>query len=252
MPLPFRPLRRPGSEATPRPQIDPSEFRGPAEYVAPYSGYARTLAREHPALVLTLGYLFLTVVGLCYDFWYYRRFGIDILEFADVPDFLLAAMRQPMVLLLSGLSAAGFWYLYVLDHWFRRRFPRIGRLYARGYMATRFYRASEKAFLIFGPIFYFAAIFTPYFAFQVADRVRAGGPGVPRAPIPAGATWFALGKDGPTAPTPRMTPAEGLLVGATSRYVFLYSKADRRTYVVPAEQVPFAVVAPRDEQDEKD
>ena len=66
---------------------------------------ASRVAHEHPTLVFTLAYLSLTVVGLIYDLWFYSYFRINILDYSETGDFLLAAIRNPLVIILSMLPA---------------------------------------------------------------------------------------------------------------------------------------------------
>ena len=61
------------------------------------------LFREHTTLSLTVLYLFLTVIGAIHEFFLYARFKVNILQFADPLDFLLAAIRQPLVVVFCLL-----------------------------------------------------------------------------------------------------------------------------------------------------
>jgi len=43
------------------------------------------------------------MIGLIYDLWFYMYFKINILDYSETGDFLLAAIRQPLVILLCLL-----------------------------------------------------------------------------------------------------------------------------------------------------
>ena len=59
--------------------------------------------REHPAIAGTLLYLQVNAVGVIYSWALFRNFGINVFDFAEANDFLLAAFREPF----SLLSAIG-------------------------------------------------------------------------------------------------------------------------------------------------
>ena len=71
-----------------------------AELAAPLQRETVKLLREQPALFLSLGYVFLTFVGMVYEWLLFQRFGVNVLDYADVGDFLLAAVREPTVVAL--------------------------------------------------------------------------------------------------------------------------------------------------------
>lgn len=51
-------------------------------------------------------YLFATAVGLIYSWVLYGRFGINIFDYSEVGDFLLAAFKNPLAFLPAGLLTA--------------------------------------------------------------------------------------------------------------------------------------------------
>jgi len=53
--------------------------------------------RENPTLALTLMYVDLTGIGIFYSLIFYRQFGINIFDFAEIGDFLLAAFKSPAI-----------------------------------------------------------------------------------------------------------------------------------------------------------
>lgn len=74
------------------------------------SGWLRFLARvgREPALLLSLAYLLVGILGLWGSYWFYRGFDVPILSYLQVSDYLVAGFRQPMYLawLLGGLALA--------------------------------------------------------------------------------------------------------------------------------------------------
>ena len=49
----------------------------------------RIYAKEHPTLLLSICYFIVTIIGVVYSFFFYAEFGIEILKYADLSDFLL-------------------------------------------------------------------------------------------------------------------------------------------------------------------
>ncbi|MGB3779902.1 MAG: hypothetical protein WA960_16185 [Tunicatimonas sp.] len=82
--------------------------------------------------VLATGYLSLIVIGMVYEALYYRAFGINIFEYAEVLDFLLVPFRRPitlwMLLVIFGLGYGG----YRFDLFLERKHPRFHRYFNFG------------------------------------------------------------------------------------------------------------------------
>jgi hypothetical protein len=81
---------------------------------------AKKFLGNHPTLVLTLLYLYVTAIGIIYSAILYGRFGINIFDYAETADFLLAAFKNPIAFLapviLVAMGAAG---LAVTEVWSR-------------------------------------------------------------------------------------------------------------------------------------
>lgn len=63
----------------------------------PDSGWRHWLRTENLGLGLTLGYLFLTALGMFHRALVFLLFRINILDYAEPSDFLLAALRDPLI-----------------------------------------------------------------------------------------------------------------------------------------------------------
>jgi hypothetical protein len=64
------------------------------------------LLRDNPTLALTFVYLYATALGMTYSASLYQSFGIDILDYAEIPDFLLAAFKDWFTILSTLILAA--------------------------------------------------------------------------------------------------------------------------------------------------
>lgn len=72
----------------------------------------RNFFQEHPAVLGTMLYVLLNAVGVIYAWALFRQFEINVFDYIETNDFLLAAFREPTTLALGALAAvlavAGF------------------------------------------------------------------------------------------------------------------------------------------------
>jgi hypothetical protein len=179
------------------------------------------LVREHPGLLLTAGYLLLTLVGLGYELWFFRYFRINILEYVETTDFLFAALRTPLVIILSLLPLPLVWLFIRFNEWLRRRFPRYAGWDSR--MQTSTVRIGVWTFFVL----VYATLFVQIYAERVTDRIKAGHGREVQVELTSGAPF----------------PSRTLLLGTTSKFVFLYLPAEKKTHVIPIENLSRLVVS---------
>jgi len=72
---------------------------------------------------ITLGYLTVVIIGMMFDFDYYKRFGINIFEYADVLDFLLAPVKNVQLMLFAFATFIVVWIFFLLDNLWQRKWP---------------------------------------------------------------------------------------------------------------------------------
>jgi hypothetical protein len=185
-----------------------------------------SLWANHPGLLITASYLIITVIGLVYDARLYAEFRINIAEYAETSDFLLAAARAPLIILLSLLPLPLLLLVAWVDRWSRRRFPRYAAVSRRSEQAMG---GERRARLLSRAIFVatYALLFMMMYAERVADDIKGG----------SGRRVEVELVDG--TPGPGELP---ILLGTTAKFVFLYYPAARRTHVVPAENIARIVV----------
>jgi hypothetical protein len=70
---------------------------------------------EHYTLVFSLLYGYVTVLGLIYATFLYRKFEINIFDYAEISDFLLAALRNPVALYGGALVVATIGFDIILS-----------------------------------------------------------------------------------------------------------------------------------------
>jgi hypothetical protein len=69
-------------------------------------GYLKEFFLANPTVVLSLLYLYVTAIGMLYSAVLYGRFGINVFDYSEIADFLLAAFKNPVAFLSAGLLAA--------------------------------------------------------------------------------------------------------------------------------------------------
>jgi hypothetical protein len=181
---------------------------------------ASRIAHEHPTLVFTLAYLALTAVGLIYDLWFFFYFKINILDYSETSDFLLAAIRNPLVILLSMLPVGILLFGLQVREVVTRKSQRY-EAYRKKYVNTMWNSRPVKiASGLFFVIIY-ATAFTQIYAKFSASRVKHG----------AGARISMTRNDGVTS------GEKPILLGSTTKFFFLYYPTRRETEIVPVDNV---------------
>lgn len=186
------------------------------------------IAREHPTLILTLTYLGMTFVGLVYDLWFYAYFRINILDYSETGDFLLSAVRNPLVIILSLLPILLLLGLQRVRNAARAKSARYDRYVAK-YEKTRWNSVTSRA-LIYGCfIAIYAILFTQLYVKRVADNIRAGN----------GRRITLARVDGVTA------GERPVMLGSTTKFFFLYYPGRKQTEVVPVENTTLITIDSR-------
>lgn len=135
------------------------------------------LVREDTSLFLTLLYLLLIVIGLLFSSFYYIGFQINIFEFADLSDFLLAPIAQPLVLVFSVISLFLAYQAIRFTEYMDKKFPRYATWWNMGFKVgtpeyLRYWRLSAVgAFISYLVIAaYFFGVYRSEMIFKSEDR----------------------------------------------------------------------------------
>lgn len=73
---------------------------------------------------ITLGYLTIVVIGMMFDYKYYSHFAINIFEYADILDFLLAPVKNLELILFASASLVAVLIFFRLDKLWQDRWPK--------------------------------------------------------------------------------------------------------------------------------
>ncbi len=186
--------------------------------------------RENPGLVLSGIYMAASIIGVLYHFLLFRRFGVNVLEFSEASDFLMVVVREPLTVALALLGIP-FYAVYgelttPLSRWSRRHFASLRSTpEKRRKMHERirpWWPLMQGSFICI-----YAILFVMVYSNWRAKQIRAGD-------FRKVAVEYKTDSPRPDG----SFHSEGLgLLGTTSRFVFLYDRANRRTEVVPLDAI---------------
>ena len=169
------------------------------------SGYLKEFFLANPTFVLSLTYLYVTAIGMLYSGVLYGNFGINILDYAEIADFLLAGFKNPFGLIMAGIQVA---LLVVFGALVRVK------LYVAG-VAT----GAILTFLILVTL-------TIPFANETASSIKHGEH--PAVDVRYRSFSGSAGQ---------VTEPDLSLIGATQKAVFFYDVNDKHTLVIPQSQI---------------
>lgn len=171
-----------------------------------------------PTLVLTLSYLFCSLLGMLFVTSLFSQFDFDVLSYLEISDFILAAVSHPWTLgyflLCCVMVGAMFW----LDRQIRQRFRRFAR-WVDFFYRPESYNATVFCFALIPLLFLFNSAFLE--AKALASRIKAN-----QQP------QFQISLMNPlqdTQQTRRLEPAQ--VLARTVSYLFVYHQ--QKIKVIP-------------------
>ncbi len=209
------------------PELDPQNIAPDWEIWKPRLRVPQWL-RDNPGLVFSALYLVLSVIGLLYQFLFFRRFQLNVLEFSDATDFLMVVVRDPLTVAMASLGLAFYWVYMkttlAITGWCYRRWPKLrkggDKLVESREKARKMAPSAQVMF-----IGVYALLFSMIYSLWQAKRARDGE--FPQVTV----QFKADAVDQPA-------PFQATLLGTTSRFVFLYRPETKR-----AEALPFDAIA---------
>lgn len=178
----------------------------------------RDLLRDHPALFVTGVYVIASAVGMLFSWAYLLRFGINVFHFAQIGDFLIASLREPMTWLLVAFVAV----LSIADTTFARRWQKKPRS-----RWTRWYGTSRYRIVSYVTGLVTCALLIDAYANSRADDTLAGDGQRVRIEFAESGRHDA-----------------GILLYTTSQFLFLFDPASRRVTTHPHESVSAIIFDP--------
>lgn len=175
------------------------------------SNWFRFIAREHPALMVSLVYVAASAIGMFYSWSYLRQFGINVFHFAQISDFLLVSLKEPFTWLVVIAAST----LITFDNWLSRRFEQRGVPRWLGWYASTRYRAMNYLAVVVVVLVLLDALA----AVKAQDTLAGKGERV-----------RVLLADG-------TSPRSVDLIGSTGQFLFLFDAPTGRVTVHPHQAV---------------
>ena len=199
--------------------------------------------RQHPGLVVSLIYLTVSLIGLLFSYSLFREFGINIFLYAEISDFLLAALREPMTFAVAGVAILTGVLLFALSNlefwWYRRHPPksRFGENYHR--LSQAMYNSFWTRVAVF---VLYAYLFLSLYGEYKSEQIRSGH---------GDEIQLFIAGDTEGSSTLRSTGRTGILLGTTNKFVFVYDPTAGTTNVIPNESIIRIVLAREETEDEE-
>lgn len=75
--------------------------------------------------VVTVSYLVIVAIGMLFNYQKYSEFGINIFDYADVFDFLIAPFSDLKIVLFSTITIILVFMFFKIDTFWKRKFPKF-------------------------------------------------------------------------------------------------------------------------------
>ena len=168
--------------------------------------------KEHPALVVSGLYVAASFIGMLYSWMFLREFGINVFNYAQISDFLLASLKEPFTWVL----ALGVVLAIQLDNASSRRY---GRRENRSKWFAWYGTPRYRFFNNFAVIAVVTVLIFNFAWFRAQDARAGNGKIVDVMFADSGAATTAL------------------LLGTTGQFVFLYDDETERVDIHPIENI---------------
>jgi hypothetical protein len=198
---------------------------------------------KNPTFGTTLLYIYVTGVGIVYSAVLYGRFGINIFDYSEIGDFLLAAFKNPIAFLSAGLFAAVAAVVLrlmarELRNWDKAAYAPLSPPEPGQTMEEHTQSVKEEAkrevrkvmgLLTIGLVLVgiFSSLMLPYFsAARTASSIK-------KAKSPMVDVRYRAS----SGATDQVTKSSLEHIGATQTTAFFYDEDDKRTIVIPQAQI---------------
>jgi len=100
--------------------------------------------------LITVLYIIAVGVGMLFNYQKFDEFGINIFNYADVFDFLIAPFSDLRILIFTSISFALIYVFYRVELLFKRKFP---KLYAKLSFRSKKVKSNSSKYLVFAFVF---------------------------------------------------------------------------------------------------
>lgn len=110
---------------------------------------------------ITLGYLTIVVIGMMFDYEYYSHFDINIFEYSDILDFLLAPVKNLELILFAVASLILVVIFFRLDKLWQDQWPKTYKRFNMG-MSIEALKRYRPYIIVFSSFAYLSLAATIY------------------------------------------------------------------------------------------
>ena len=180
------------------------------------------LMLQQPGLLLSLSYLLVSLLGIFFTWSMYHKLGVDYLQFAEITDFLMAVLREPLTLLLAASAVL----VTFLLHWMLIREQRYFSVnqpknwFSRTYKLLSDWSYSNIVALEIVACLLYCFVFVSLYGEWKSAQLRAGH-----------------GNQVSIQLTDENQPLQRILLGDSSRYLFLFDSAAGHVEAIPHENI---------------
>ena len=196
------------------------------------------LLHQNPGLGITLTYMAISLIGLMFSWSLFSEFNVNIFNFTEVSDFLLAALREPMTFVLAGSALLVTRLLHWLGmievrHWATKN-PKgkFAKFYVRSSKAMNRHPITQVVIFVL-----YSYLFISLYGGWKAGEIKAGEGQVIHVqltePVADNRDENQAGND---------VVIEGILLGATNKYLFLYDPESGITSAMPEENIVRVII----------
>lgn len=175
------------------------------------NSWPRRVLAEHPGFFVSGIYFVASTIGLIYSWAFLRAFGINVFRYAEISDFLLASLKEPIIWILTLLAVA----LVTMDNAMSLRVQQRGpsRFFA-WYGSERYRQTNYLGAVAIIIVFLFG------YASVKEEKIREGGGDVVSVHLTDGSP-----------------PRQLVMLGTTGRFIFLYDYVAERVDIHPHESI---------------
>ncbi len=170
---------------------------------------------------LTLCYISLIAIGMIFDMVLYAFFKINIANYSDISDFLLAPFRDLKILVFTIGTVLILHWITELDIWLEKKHPKWHKMFYYGFDKEKFQKSfSGNGMYAILFVYIFMAAF--FYSFIEIKKIKNQ----------TYSNTIITSKDYKYAPNDTL-----IYIGKTNTFIFMYKKNDKSTLILPVGDV---------------
>lgn len=113
--------------------------------------------------ILSASYALLIMLGGMFDYFYYKKFGIDILSYSSILDLLVEPFRKPIIMIFFIGTLILVYSIHRFDIYWQNRFPHSYKKLSLGIDSKPWYGTYRKV-MFFSIVVYYTFLSATVFA----------------------------------------------------------------------------------------